>query len=177
MTFYADAVRSRKGSRTTSFERRLADLYGEHAGAALRLAFLLTRDADVAEDVCQEAFVRLGGRLGRLRDPERAAGYLFRIVVNLSRGHGRRMQRARATEERLGTTGHPAAPDPTAHDEITRALLQLPLRQRAAIFFRYFEDLSERQTADALGCTVGAVRSLTFRAFETLRRDLQEVDR
>lgn len=142
----------------------------------MRLAYLLTHDEDAAEDVCQEAFARLGARLGRLRDPDRAAGYLFRIVVNLSRGHGRRLSRSRAVEARLKRAVPPAQVQPSPDDAVTRALLQLPPRQRAAIFFRYYEDLSERQTAELLGCTVGAVRSLTFRAMETLRGDLEEVE-
>lgn len=176
MTTHAATADGRKGSHTTSLARRLGDLYDEHAQSALRLAYLLTHDEDAAEDVCQEAFARLGARLGRLRDPDRAAGYLFRIVVNLSRGYGRRVSRSRAVEARLRGGVAPAPAEPFPDDAVTRALLRLPPRQRAAIFFRYFEDLSERQTAEVLGSTVGAVRSLTFRAMETLRRDLEEVD-
>lgn len=175
MTTTTAQAGTRKGLLTTSFERRLADLYDEHAPAALRLAYLLTRDENAAEDLCQEAFVRVGARLGRLRDPDRAAGYLFRTVVNLSRGHGRGLRRRWAVEARLRQA--PAARrEEQLGGAVTEALLALPQRQRAAVFFRYFEDLSERETAEVLGCTVGAVRSLTFRAMETLRNRLGEVD-
>lgn len=175
MTTTTARAGSRKGFLTSSFERRLRDLYDEHAPAALRLAYLMTRDEDAAQDLCQEAFVRVGARLGRLRDPDRAAGYLFRTVVNLSRGHGRGLRRRWAVEARLRQTPA-AAPEKQLGGAMTDALLALPQRQRAAIFFRYFEDLSERETAEVLGCTVGAVRSLTFRAIETLRERLGEVE-
>lgn len=170
----ADAA-VRGGSPTKPLDERLEELYSAHAARALRLAFLLTGDRDAAEDICQEAFARVGGKLGGLRDPERAAGYLLRTVANLSRGHGRTLRRARLLERRLPGAGEAEHPDASSRDEIVRALLSLPQRQRAAVFLRFFEDLSERDSAEALGCTVGALRSLTFRALEDLRERLREV--
>jgi RNA polymerase sigma factor (sigma-70 family) len=168
---------ARRGFPTKSLERRLGDLYSIHSRGTIRLAFLLTGDRDVAEDICQEAFARVGGRLGALRDPERASGYLFKTVVNLSRGHGRRLRRDRQLRDRLPDHSATHLPDVAMHDEVSRALRRLPFRQRAAVFFRYFEDLSEGQTAEVLNCSVSAARSLTFRAMENLRYHLQEVDR
>jgi RNA polymerase sigma factor (sigma-70 family) len=168
---------TRRGFRTKPLERRLGDLYSLHSRAAIHLAFLLTGDRDIAEDISQEAFARVGGRLGGLRDPERASGYLFKTVVNLSRGHGRRLRQDRQLRDRLPDPAATHLPDVALHDEVSCALMRLPFRQRAAIFFRYFEDLPEGQTAEVLNCSVSAARSLTFRAMENLRNHLQEVDR
>lgn len=172
-----EVVGARRGFRTKPLEKRLADLYSTHSRAAIRLAFLLTGDRDTAEDICQDAFARVGGRLGGLRDPERASGYLFKTVMNLSRGYGRRLRRDRQLKDRLPDPSPTHLPDVALNDEVSRALMRLPLRQRAAVFFRYFEDLPESQTAEVLNCTVSAARSLTFRAMENLRNHLQEVDR
>jgi RNA polymerase sigma factor (sigma-70 family) len=163
--------------RTRSIEDHLADLYASHSRAAIRLAFLLTGDRDTAEDICHEAFARVGGRLGGLRDPERASGYLFRTVVNLSRSHGRGLRRDKHLKERLHDPSVNQFPDIAVRDELVQALMRLPLRQRAAVFFRYYEDLSEGEVADVLNCSVDAARSLTFRAMEKLRKNLQEVDK
>ena len=167
----------RGGLHTKSLEEHLADLYAAHAARAVRLAYLLTGDAGAAEDISQEAFARVGGRLLRLREPDRAAGYLLRTVMNLSRGHGRRLERDRRMTDRLPSPGAALQPDLALHDEVSQAVMKLPLRQRAAIFCRYFADLTESQTAEILDCSVGAARSLTFRAMETLRAELQEVER
>lgn len=166
----------RGGLGTKPLEERLADLYAAHADGVVRLAFLLTGDRSAAEDICQDAFARVGGRLVGLRDQDKASGYLFKTVVNLSRGHGRRIQRDRRLDDRLPRPGSALQPDVELHDAVARALMRLPLRQRAAVFCRYFADLTEGQTAEVLNCTVGAARSLTFRAMATLRDHLREVD-
>lgn len=158
-------------------EKRLGELYCGHARGAVRLAYLLTGDHDAAQDICQEAFARVGGKLGALRDPERAPGYLFRTVVNLSRGHGRRLQRERCLGRNLPDASAAHLPDLAARDELSHALMRLPLRQRTAIFLRFYEDLTEVQAAEALGCTENAIRSLTFRAMEKLREELKGVNR
>jgi RNA polymerase sigma factor (sigma-70 family) len=158
-------------------EKRLAELYSVHAGGAVRLAYLLTGDRDAAEDICQEAFARIGGKRGGLRHPDRAAGYLFRTILNLSRGHGRRLGRDRGLREKLPAGSQALIPDLETRDELAHALLRLPQRQRAAVFLRYYEDLSENQAAEVLNCSVAALRSLTFRAMDALRNHLQEMNR
>src|SRR2546425_12895819 len=85
---------------------RLGDLYLRHADEAVRLAYLLTRDHALAEDLVHEAFVRLAGRLVHLRDPGAFDAYLRRTVVNLSNSHFRRKKVERAYLERTrGTMG------------------------------------------------------------------------
>jgi RNA polymerase sigma factor (sigma-70 family) len=64
-------------------------------------------------------------------------------------------------------------PDVGAREELWRAVLALPPRQRAAIVLRFYEDLSERETADALGCSTAAAKSLVARAMQTLRAQIE----
>src|SRR3954447_9659168 len=85
---------------TGSETNRLGVLYLRHADGAVRLAYLLTGDMTLAEDVVQDAFVRLAGRLVHLRDPGAFEAYLRRTVVNLSRSHFRRRYVERAYLQR-----------------------------------------------------------------------------
>src|SRR5438270_10702370 len=79
---------------------KLGELYLQHADDAVRLAYLLTGDRALAEDLVQDAFVRLAGRLVHLRDPGAFHAYLRRTVVNLSNSHFRRRKVERAYVER-----------------------------------------------------------------------------
>jgi RNA polymerase sigma-70 factor (sigma-E family) len=162
----ADAVHLRPGS--------LEDLYVRHLPELTRLAFLLTRDVASAEDLAQEAFIKVAGRLRNLRSPEAFDAYLRRTVVNLCMSYHRREKVARtyAERERARASGRAPAselPDVATTDEIRTALADLPTRQRTAIVLRFYADLTEAQMADSLGCSVGAARQLVFRAMETLR--------
>lgn len=165
--------RGLQGAVTRSSDQCLSDLYAVHAPGVRRMAYLVTGDTYEAEDLLQEAFVRLGGRLLTLSDPERAAGYLYRTVINLSRDHGRRLRRNRDIHKRLPRDVSTPAPDVGDRDHIWSALLSLPVRHRAVLFLRYYMDLSEAQTAELLGCSVSAVKSLNHRASESLRKQLQ----
>ena len=158
---------------TRSRNQRLSDLYAVYAPGLRRMAYLITGDQDEAEDLLQEAFVRLGGRLLTLRDPEHAAGYVYRTVMNLARDHGRRLRRDRELRERLSPTALPPSDQVGDRDQLWSALLSLPLRHRVVLFFRYYMDLSEVQTAELLGCSTSAVKSLTHRASASLRKQLQ----
>jgi RNA polymerase sigma-70 factor (sigma-E family) len=152
----------------------LGDLYARHAGEALRLAYLLTGDASLAEDLVHDAFVRLAGRLIHLRDPGGFHAYLRKTVVNLARSHFRR----RAVERRFlqrQTEPPPVEPaDLSDRERIRLALTSLPIAQRTAIVLRYFEDLSEAQTAELMGRHPAAVKSLVSRAMGSLRSTLGE---
>jgi RNA polymerase sigma-70 factor (sigma-E family) len=156
----------------------LSDLYVRHAPEGIRLAFLLTGDRALAEDLVQEAFARLVGRLRHLRDPGAFSVYLRRTIVNLSTSHFRRRRVERAYLEHSamapkGETNPNEELDATMHE----ALLRLPERQRAAIVLRFYEDLSDVQTAEALRCSRGTVRSLVSRGMTTLRSELEGVSR
>jgi RNA polymerase sigma-70 factor (sigma-E family) len=151
----------------------LAELYVEHAPDGIRLAFLLTGDRALAEDLVQEAFARFVGRLGHLRNPDSFDAYLRRTVVNLSRSHFRRRKVERAHLERIAANAERAPrPQSELDERIHEALLRLPDRQRAALVLRFYEDLSESQAAPILRCRPGTVRSLVSRGMKTLRSEL-----
>jgi RNA polymerase sigma-70 factor (sigma-E family) len=152
----------------------LADLYERHAPAAGRLAYLLTGDRVLAEDLMQEAFVRVVGRFRHLRVPDAFEAYLRRTIVNLHTSQLRRRRLERAYLEREGRAeASTRDPDVDAREELWRAVLALPPRQRAAVVLRFYEDLSERETADALGCSPSAAKSLVARAMQTLRARIE----
>jgi RNA polymerase sigma-70 factor (sigma-E family) len=150
---------------------RLAELYLRHSPAGLRLAYLLTGDRTLAEDLMQEAFARLIARLRHLRDPDAFDAYLRRTIVNLSTSHlrHRAVERAYVLREAPRTPLESRQPDLAAHESLRRALLSLPERQRAAIVLRFYEDLTEQQIADALRCRPGTVRSLVSRGMAAMR--------
>ena len=152
----------------------LEELYLRHAPDAVRLAFLLTADAHLAQDVAQEAFIRVAGRFAHLRHPGAFEAYLRRTVVNLCMSHHRRRRTERAYLERAARPPQTIdLPDVGMRDQLRTALRALPMRQRAAVVLRYYHDLSEQQAADALNCSVPAARSLVARAMETLRDQIR----
>ncbi|MFN8234434.1 MAG: sigma-70 family RNA polymerase sigma factor [Actinomycetota bacterium] len=111
----------------------LADLYVAHAPDGIRLAFLLTGDRALAEDLVQDAFARLIGRLRHLRDPNAFGAYLRRAIVNLATSHFRHRRVERTYLERQAAAPTPATNANDALDEtMHEVLLGLPQRQRAA---------------------------------------------
>jgi RNA polymerase sigma-70 factor (sigma-E family) len=152
-----------------------------------RIAYLLTGDHQLAEDLVQTALTRAVVRWGRLvagGDPE---SYVRRIMVNERTSWWRRRRFERVGFERAGSAdlvghGMPAGPDEA--ERITRrvallaALARLTPRQRAVLVLRYFADLSVEDTALAMDCSPGTVKSTTSDALARLRdtaADLRKV--
>jgi RNA polymerase sigma-70 factor (sigma-E family) len=171
-----DAIVTEHAQQTDALAGRvLAELYERHVPASGRLAYLLTGDRAMAEDLVQEAFVRVVGRFRHLRVPDAFEAYLRRTIVNLHTSQLRRRRLERAYLEREGRAAELSItnPDVDAREELWRAMLALPPRQRAAVVLRFYEDLSERETADALGCSPSAAKSLVARAMQTLRARIE----
>jgi RNA polymerase sigma-70 factor (sigma-E family) len=150
----------------------LASLYEDHAARAFRLAYLLTGDRELAEDLVQDAFLKLIGRFTDLRSPESFDVYLRRTVVTLSYGVFRRRRTERAYLARelgLARRNSEAFPDVERKDELWTQLQRIAPRQRAALVLRYYEDLSEQQAADVLGCSLRTVKSLVARGIQAMR--------
>jgi RNA polymerase sigma-70 factor (sigma-E family) len=139
----------------------LAALHRERYAAMVRLATLLVDSQEIAEEVVQDCFVRLHPRFDRIDDP---VAYLRRSVVNACRSAGRR----RTLERSHLRADRPAFAE-LGVDEILDALAGLPARQRAALVLRYYEDRSEAEIAEALGCRPGTVKSLISRGLARLR--------
>jgi RNA polymerase sigma-70 factor (sigma-E family) len=155
-----------------ALDSSLAELYQQHAGSALRLAILLCGSRELAEDIVQDAFIRVGGRLRQIREPVAFAAYLRQCVINLVRSHYRHQAVARRFLEREKHQPERATVDPTdfeTRDALTHALQHIPERQREAIVCRFYLDYSERQTAELLGCPKGTVKSLVSRGLDNLR--------
>jgi RNA polymerase sigma-70 factor (sigma-E family) len=152
---------------------RLGELYVRYAPEGIKLAYLLTGDRMLAEDLVQEAFARFVGRLGHLRHPDAFGSYLRSTIVNLSRSHFRRRKVERAYIESASRAPMLPPPVDAGFDhEVHEALLRLPERQRAALVLRFYEDLSDAQTAEVMRCRPGTVRSLVSRAMQTIRAEV-----
>jgi RNA polymerase sigma-70 factor (sigma-E family) len=155
----------------------IAEMYMQHADAAERLAYLLTGDRALAEDLVQDAFVKLAGRLVHLRDPGAFDAYLRTTVVNLSRSYFRRRRVERNYLERtrrdIGSK-RAELPDGSVEDRevLWSALARLSPRQRAAIVLRFYEDLPEAEVGQILKCAPGTVKSLVSRGLEKLRNEM-----
>ena len=139
--------------------------------AMVRLAYALTGDAGHAEDLAQAAFARAYASWGRVRRAGNPDAYVRRIVIN---EHRSRFRKHRVTEELRSdltdTAGAASQPGPEGRSELLDALTRLGPRQRAVVVLRYWLDLSEAETAAALGCSVGTVKSQASRALATLRK-------
>lgn len=139
----------------------------------LRTAVLLTGDRQAAEDLVQEMFERVYVRWPWINGaPEPyARRALTNLVANRWRHRGRRPEVALAARHEVPTPD--GSEQHAVRDQLLTALQQLPPRQRAAIVLRYFEDLTELQTAEALGCSIGTVKSQTARGLKKLRESTE----
>jgi len=158
-------------------EGYLGELYEAHALWAFRFAYMLAGAREVAEDLVQEAFLRVFDRLEALREPDAFPGYLRATILNAARGHFRRQRIERVTLRRVGRLGQgPTVPPPDVgeRDRLWLALQRLPYRQRAALVLRYYEDLSELDAARALGTSVSAIKALVSRGTSALRAVLDQ---
>ncbi len=153
-------------------------LYAAHYQPMLRMALLLMGGDASAEDVVQEAFVRVYGSRSNIRDPDRAAAYLRVTMMNLARS---------ALRRRLLAARHPPAlpTDASTPEEraiaavggalVVRALRQLPRRQREVVVLRYYADLSVVETARALQISEGAVKSYASRGLARMALLLEDL--
>jgi RNA polymerase sigma-70 factor (sigma-E family) len=144
------------------------------SSALLRTAYLLTGDHARAEDLLQSALIRAHRHWRRVCKQGEPEAYIRKIMVNLNADWWRR----RSSFERLVDTipeqeSRQVAPDAFAayelRDELWDALRALPPKMRAALVLRYFEDLTEAQTAHLLGCSIGTVKSQCSRGLARLR--------
>jgi RNA polymerase sigma-70 factor (sigma-E family) len=150
----------------------IAELHARHYVRLVRLAVALIDHRESAEEVVQDAFLATIRRWDQLRDQSAAQAYLRRAVINGSRDRlrARRVRRAASAPE----ADHIRSPEDEVlmleeHRALLAALRMLPLRQREVLVLRYFSDLSERETADAVGISVGGVKSSAHRGMAALR--------
>lgn len=139
--------------------------------ALLRTAYLLTSDHHTAEDLVQVTLAKVYLAWEKVQRREAIDGYARRILINENNSLWRRAWKKRET---VSDEVPEWVPSHDQYDEGERSALwdlvrTLPRKQRAAVVLRYYEELTEAETAEVLGCSVGTVKSQTSRALATLR--------
>jgi RNA polymerase sigma-70 factor (sigma-E family) len=148
----------------------------------MRTAFLITWDLADAEDLVQDCLLRVARRWPKVRAMEHSAAYTRRVLVNLALDDSiKRRRRQRELQDGRGAGTDMQDLDGAVdgrgsletRDELLRAIGTLPPRQRTVLVLRFFEDLTEAQVAEMLGCSLGTVKSTTARGLARVREALQ----
>lgn len=152
--------------------------FEEYAGARwpvlFRTALLLTGDEAEADDLAQATLVKADAAWSRVLRTDSPDAYVRRMLVNEFVSDRRRTARRRARLP-LAVSEQPPAQDPTQRLDLWANVVTLPPRQRAVLVLRFYEDLTEVETARVLGVSVGTVKSQAHDALRTLRSRLEEV--
>jgi RNA polymerase sigma-70 factor (sigma-E family) len=161
-------------------EQEFAELFRASWARLYRLAYAVSGDGAAAEDDLQNAFAKVYAQWARVRRADHPEAYVRRMVLNEVLG-GRRngfLKRERP-HQHVEPPGSVASPEDAvvAHDAIWSAVRSLPPRQRAVVVLRYYEDLSEAEIAEALGCSRGTVKSQASAAIAALRRTAPDLVR
>jgi RNA polymerase sigma-70 factor (sigma-E family) len=160
----------------TDVGEAFATVFQHHHARAVRLAFLLCGNGHLAEEIAADSFVRIypQWRKGRVTE---LPPYLRRTVINeVRRRHRRRLleQRHRVEKANASRGGRSLEDDAVERDHMIQALARLPPRQRMAVVLRFYEDLSEVETALAMGTSVGTVKAQVSRGLQRLRDHLED---
>ncbi|MCO5986718.1 SigE family RNA polymerase sigma factor [Actinoallomurus spadix] len=159
----------------TASHDEFRDFVAARRPTLLRAALLLTADRTEAEDLLQAALARTYLAWDRIKDRSALDGYVRRAMVNINISWWRRRRLDEYPTDEMPDT--PVA-DHTGRSELRdaldRLLGRLPARQRAYVELRYFDDLTEAEIAQALGVSVGTVKSTVSRAMAKLREDAEE---
>ncbi len=148
-----------------------AEYVSARSSALHRAAYLMVGDVGLSQDLVQESLIKTYVAWPRLRDPRNAEAYTRRVIVTTAISWFRR--KAWSAERTLGPPPDTAAPghadDVEERTWLWQCLMRLPVRQRVAIVLRYYEDLTEPQTAEAMNCAVGTVKSQVAAGLAKLR--------
>jgi RNA polymerase sigma factor (sigma-70 family) len=151
----------------------IAAIYRDHARPLVGLARVFVDHRDAAEDIVQEAFIRLARSLHRIEDPAKTAAYLRSIVLNLARDHNRRgllSLRHRLPANDLDPVGvDETIAELAAHRSVVAAVRRLPRRQRDCLALHYLLELSVAETAETLGISDNSVKTHLKRGLASLR--------
>jgi RNA polymerase sigma-70 factor (sigma-E family) len=157
----------------------LAELLEQQWMPLVRLAALLVNDADAAPDIVQDCYEAVWRLQPQVSDHEHFVAYLRKAVVNRARSRLRRLRTVRSflAQARPGDDAPPADRELLAAErqtELLRLVDRLPTRQREVIVLRYYCELSEARTAEAIGVSPGTVKSSAHRALATLRSKMKD---
>lgn len=146
-----------------------------------RVARLILRDADRAEDAVQDALVMAWRDLRGLRDPDRFEAWLHRLLVHACYSQARRYRRREVRELRQTPFAEPTSPDSQSavalHDQIERVLRRLPVEQSALLVMTYYLDLPDTEVAAILRIPVNTAKTRRHRALSALRAELEATER
>ena len=161
------AMRDRAASRDEEF----AAYMQARQASLMRTAYLLTGDRHNAEDLVQTSLAKLYLAWDKVRERDSIDGYVRRIMVNENNSLWRRgwKKREHATDELPEPTPHLDRHHDGRSDALWDLVQTLPKKARAVLVLRYYEELSEAETAEVLGISVGTVKSQTSRALAALR--------
>jgi RNA polymerase sigma-70 factor (sigma-E family) len=142
----------------------------------LRSAYLITGNPEEAQDLLQTALERTYRRWSSVRRTESPEAYARRILVNAATDTWRRRRDRQVVldEARLPALEDPELAGLPSREALLRRVRELPVGQRAVLVLRYFDDLTELETARVLGCSIGTVKSQHARAMARLRRELPD---
>ncbi len=155
-------------------DAEFADYMAARQPSLLRTAYLLSGDRHTAEDLVQTALAKLYLSWDKVQQRESIDGYVRRILVNEHNSLWRRAWKRRETT--VSQMPDQAAPAPAGRDSDLWDFVQtLPRKQRAVVVLRYYEEMSEAETAAALGVSVGTVKSQASRALASLRARAAEI--
>lgn len=157
-------------SRESARDREFTEYLAARQPGLLRTAYLLTGDRHQAEDVLQTSLAKLYLAWDKVHDRGAVDAYVRRIMVNENNSLWRRAWKRReyATEV-LPEGRHDDAYDDGTNDELWRVVQSLPPRARSVVVLRYYEQMTEAEVADALGISIGTVKSQCSRALSALR--------
>ncbi|MBA2559462.1 MAG: SigE family RNA polymerase sigma factor [Propionibacteriales bacterium] len=145
-------------------------LVAARSPALLRTAYVIVGDRQLAQDLLQEALVKAYVAWPRLRETTKAEAYVRRTIVTTAISWRRRRSFHERPVDPLPDAKSPDQTDRLAiQDDLWEHVRALPTRQRAALVLRYYEDLTEAETAELMGCSVGTVKSQVAAALGKLR--------
>jgi RNA polymerase sigma-70 factor (sigma-E family) len=151
-------------------DARLSEYVQGQWPSLVRYATLLCGDAVEAEELVQSALVRVALRWPFVRDKDDPNGYVKRAIVHANINQWRRVRSRETLTADLPDVGVADGASAVAdQDAVRRALAGLPPRQRAVLVLRYLDDMSEQETANVLGCSVGTVKSQAHKGLSKLR--------
>src|SRR3954452_13201887 len=148
------------------------DFYAATWPRLVRTAYAVCGDRGVAEDAAQTALAKAHRSWRRISTVDAPEAYVRKMTVNEVLNHRRRASSRRESARGDLPDAVLETDDPGVHDEVWRAVLTLPPRQRAVLVLRYYEDLTEQEIADVLGCRPGTVKSQASDALASLRTRL-----
>lgn len=140
-----------------------------HQRPLLRLAYLLTGEAHLAEDLLQSVLVRMIGRWPKLRRVDNLDAYARKTMLNQYISWRRRRSSGEVPSAHPPDRAYTPEDSTVLRIVLRQALMRLTPRQRAVLVLRFYEDRSERDVADLLGCSVGTVKSQAHHALARLR--------